>query len=64
MFYKHLNASAVDSQRSISSLPHGTDDVASSTDDATGVASSPATNVEHLKLKSEESLGPGGIPIP
>ena len=61
MFYKHLNTSALDSQRSISFLPTTTDDVASSTDDAMtstddtpNVASSAATNVEYLELKSEE----------
>jgi ubiquitin C-terminal hydrolase len=71
MFYNHLNPSGVDSQRSISSLPNTTDDVASSTDDAmtstddaTDVASSAATSVEYLELKSEESIGPGGMPIP
>ena len=33
MFYKHLNTSALDSQRSISFLPTTTDDVACPTDD-------------------------------
>ena len=71
MFYNHLNTSAPDSQRSISSLPNTTDDVASSTDEAmtstddtTDVASSAATSVEYFELKSDESLGPGGMPIP
>ena len=70
-FYKHLNKSARDSQRSISSLSTTTDGVASSTDDAmtstddaTAVTSSAATSVEYLELKSEESLGPGGMLIP
>ena len=68
VFYKHLNASAVDSQRSISSLPLTMDDVASwpedavtSTDDTTDVTSSAATSVEYLELKSEGSLGPDGM---
>jgi len=52
MFYKHLNSSAVDSQFST------TDDVASSTD-----VTSTAATVEYLRLKSEESLGPDGMPI-
>ena len=55
MFNRDLNASAVDGQRSISSLPLTTDDVASWTDDAvtwtddtTDVISSAATSVEYL----------------
>ena len=63
MFYKHLSTSTLDSQRSISFLPTTTDDVASPIDDAMtstddtidlDVASSAATNVEYLELKSEE----------
>ena len=70
MFYKHLNTSALDSQRSISSLPNTTDDVVSSTDnattltdDTTDVAPSAATSVEYLKLNNQEPLGPG-VSIP
>jgi hypothetical protein len=65
MFYKYLNSSAVDSQRSISSLPNTTDDVASSTDDAM-TSTDDTTDVisSAIKLKREESLGPGGMPTP
>ena len=71
MFYKHLNASAVDIQRSMTSFPNTTEDVASSTgdamtsmDDTPDVASSAVTSVEYFQLKSEDSLGPGEMPIP
>jgi hypothetical protein len=41
-----------------------TDDAMTSTDDTTDVTSSAATSAEYIELKSEESVGPGGMPIP
>ena len=66
MFYKHLSPSAVDSQRSISTPPTTTDDMASSTGDAHDFNGLYHRRhfVEYLELKSEQSLGPGGMPIP
>jgi hypothetical protein len=62
-FYKQLNATAVDSQGSILSLPNTTDDMACSTDDATTDDTTDITS-SAVKLKREESLGSGGMPTP
>ena len=45
-------------------MASSTDDAMTSTDNTTAVTSSAATSVEYLELKSEESLGPGGMLIP